>query len=101
MTAVTLMKKQPEDQGRKIETASTYSWVLSQAEGGLPPSRSTQYGKAARPCPTHEPPRGGQTAPVLSWGAVWQCREGVGTGQARGAAYLSLCGMHFLRTKHI
>ena len=36
MTAVTLMKKQPKDQDQKIETASTYSWVLSQAEGRAP-----------------------------------------------------------------
>lgn len=36
LTAVTLMKKQPKDQDRKIETASTYLWVLNQAEGRAP-----------------------------------------------------------------
>jgi len=89
MTAVTLMKKQPKDQDGKIETASTYSWVLSQAERRAPAFQTHECGKAPSPCPTPEPPWGGQTAPaapspVLE--AAWQGRGAVRTRQARGAA---------------
>lgn len=36
MTVEMLMKRQPKDQEQKIETASTSSWVLSQAERRAP-----------------------------------------------------------------
>lgn len=103
MTAVTLMKKQPKDQDRRIETASTYSWVLSQAEGRAPVLQ-IHVARLRAPAPLMSPQ--GDTdgsCPVLGSCLAVQggCKDRASTWCCLLPAYPSLCGMHFLRMKHI